>query len=283
MSTYAVTGSASGMGRQAALRLRERGHTVVGVDLHDAEVVADLATASGRRAAAEGVLALTDGHLDGAVMSAGVGPGAGADRVARIAQTNYLGVVELLAAWQPALADSGSAKVVVMGSNSTTTTPMVPRRTISRLLAGDTEAAARSVRIFGPGASAIMYAASKTAVSRWVRRHAVSPDWVGGGIRLNVLAPGAVMTPLLQEQLDSPREGKAVRAFPIPTGDFGDAGHLADWMVFMLSDSAEFLCGSTIFVDGGTDAYFRTHHWPRPVPVREMPRYLWRFARFSGR
>ena len=48
----------------------------------------------------------------------------------------------------------------------------------------------------------------------------------------------------------------------MPIGGFGDAGHLADWVVFMLSDAADFLCGSVVFVDGGSDAWFRADDWP---------------------
>lgn len=279
IGTYAVTGSASGMGNQAAQRLRDRGHTVVGVDLRDAEVVADLSTPLGRRAAADGVLARCDGRLDGAVLAAGLGPGSGADRTRLIAEVNVLGVVELLDAWRAALATADRAKVVVLASNSATTTPAVPGRTIRALLAGDIGKAVRSVRVLGPGSSAIMYAASKIAVSRWVRRTAVTPGWAGAGIRLNALAPGAVMTPLLQGQLAERREGAAVRAFPLPVGGFGDAGQLAEWICFMLSDSADFLCGSVVFVDGGSDAFFRPDDWPRAVPLRRLPRYLWRFKR----
>jgi NAD(P)-dependent dehydrogenase (short-subunit alcohol dehydrogenase family) len=269
------------MGYQAAQQLRTQGHTVIGVDLKDAEVIADLSTADGRRTAATRVLELSEGKLDGAVLAAGIGPGAGADRARLIAQINYLGTVDLLTAWRPALAAPGNAKVVALGSNSSTTVPAVPRRAIRALLEGDADRAARAVRFFGGGASALMYAASKIAVARWVRQTAVTPDWAGCGIRLNVLAPGAIMTPLLQAQLDSPREGKAVRAFPIPTGGFGDPVHLANWITFMLSDSADFLCGSVIFVDGGTDAYFRPNGWPKGVPVRGIPRYVLRHRRFA--
>jgi hypothetical protein len=67
----------------------------------------------------------------------------------------------------------------------------------------------------------------------------------------------------------------------VPVGGFGDPEHLAQWMRFMLSESAEFLCGSIVFVDGGTDAYFRSDHWPRRVSLAEMPRYLLRFAAYS--
>lgn len=199
MGTYAVTGSASGMGYETAQRLRADGHTVIGVDLKESDVVADLATPEGRAQAAQRVLDASGARIDGAVLAAGLGPGRGTDRSRTIAEVNYLGAVELLERWRPALAAADDAKVVVLSSNSTTTTPAVPERTIRALTARDVDKAMRSVRLFGPGNPAIMYAASKIAVSRWLRREAVRPDWAGAGIRLNALAPGAVMTPLLEE------------------------------------------------------------------------------------
>ena len=277
MGTYVISGSASGMGRETAHRLRGDGHTVIGVDVKDADVVADLSTPHGRKEAADGVLAAAGGKLDGAVLAAGLGPSPGRDRPRQIAQVNYLGVVDLLVALRPALSAAERAKVVVVSSNSSTTVPAVPRRTVRALLAHDADKAVRSVRLLGPAAPTMMYAASKIAVSRWVRRHAVLPEWAGSGVRLNALAPGAVMTPLLQEQLSNPRQAKAVRSFPVPVGGFGDAAHMADWMCFMLSDSADFLCGSIVFVEGGTDAYFRADDWPKAVPAHRLVSYLRRF------
>lgn len=281
MGTYAVTGSASGMGRSAAEKLRAAGHTVIGVDLRDADVIADLSTSAGRRAAAREVLAAADGRLDGAVLAAGVGPLPGAEQLRLILEVNYFGVVDLLDALRPALAAAGNAKVVVVASNSTTTTPLVPNRAVRALLAHDVDRAARSTRRYGPLAPTMAYAGSKIAVSHWVRRQAVTPQWAGAGIRLNALAPGAVLTPLLEKQLATPREAKAINAFPVPARGFGDPGQLADWMLFMLSDSADFLCGSVVFVDGGSDAYLRPDSWPRRVPTTGLPRYLWRFLRFG--
>jgi NAD(P)-dependent dehydrogenase (short-subunit alcohol dehydrogenase family) len=175
------------------------------------------------------------------------------------------------------LATTPRAKVVVFSSNSTTTTPAVPRRTVRALLAHDAEKAVRSVRLFGRVAPAIMYAASKIAVSHWVRLNAVTSRWAGTGIRLNALAPGAVLTPLLEEQLSNPKQARAIRSFPVPIGGYGDAGQLADWVCFMLSDSADFLCGSVVFVDGGSDAYFRPRDWPKAVPTHRLLSYLKRF------
>lgn len=281
MGVYVVTGSASGMGRQAVVKLRAAGHDVISVDLKEGDVLADLSTIDGRQSAADAVLAAASNRLDGAVLAAGIGPTPGRDSPQRIFQVNYHGVVDLLQAWRSALAAADRAKVVVIASNSTTTTPAVPRRAVRALLAGDAEKAVRSVRLFGPAAPSLAYAASKIAVSHWVRRTAVTPQWAGEGIRLNALAPGAIMTPLLEKQLSTPREAKAINAFPLPVGEFGDAAQLADWMLFMLSDSADFLCGSVVFVDGESDAYFRATDWPKSVPARRLPSYLWRFRKFS--
>jgi hypothetical protein len=90
------------------------------------------------------------------------------------------------------------------------------------------------------------------------------------------------MTPLLAEQLSNPTEAKAVRSFPIPVDGFGEAPHMADWMCFMLSESADFLCGSIVFVDGGSDAYIRADDWPKPVPAYRLIGFLRRFRSGPG-
>ena len=282
MSTYAVTGAASGMGRAVADQLSAAGHTVIDVDIVESTVTADLSTPTGRKAAAAAVLERAGGRLDGAVMAAGLGPAPGRDRARLIAEVNYFGVVDLLDAWRPALAAADRAKVVVFSSNSSTTVPMVPGRAVRGLLEGDVEKVLATLRLFGRQAPTFAYAASKIAVSRWVRRTAVTPDWAGAGIRLNAIAPGAVLTPLLEKQLATPSEAKQIKRFPVPVGGYGDAAQLADWVVFMLSDSADFLCGSVVFVDGGSDAWVRADDWPRGVPGRRLRGYLRRMREFRA-
>lgn len=279
MGVYAVTGSASGMGCAVADKLRAAGHRVIGVDIHNADVTADLSTAAGRAHAADAVNAAAGGHLDGAVLAAGIGPSGGASAVRNILEVNFLGAVELAESWRSSFAAAG-AKVVIVSSNSITTMPLIPRRAVRALLRRDIASARRCLALFGPAAPSMAYGASKIAVSRWVRRTAVTPLWVGAGIRLNAIAPGAVLTPLLQKQLATPREAAAVGSFPVPVGQFGDPGKLADWMVFMLSDAADFLCGSVVFVDGGSDAYLRADDWPARVATTALPRYAWRMIRF---
>jgi NAD(P)-dependent dehydrogenase (short-subunit alcohol dehydrogenase family) len=274
MSTYAVTGARSGIGRAVADRLTAEGHQVISVDLADADVVADLSTPAGRTSAAADVLAKCGGVLDGAVMAAGIGPVPGRDMPRRILEVNHFGVVDLLDAWRPALAAAESSKVVVIASNSPTVTPAVPGKAVAALLAGDGERAAHALKRFGGRAPVFAYAASKLAVSRWIRRQSVTPTWAGAGIRLNAIAPGAVRTPLLEAQLADPQQAKLLESFPIPVGHYGDAGEIADWVLFMLGPAANSLCGSVVFVDGGSDAWFRADDWPRSVPLRAIRGYM---------
>ncbi|UCZ92178.1 SDR family oxidoreductase [Gordonia sp. WA4-43] len=274
--TYVVTGSASGMGASVAAALRADGHTVIGVDQRDADVVADLSTPDGRRRAADEVLARSGGRLDGAVLAAGMGPAAGRERM--IVEVNVFGLTELLTAWRPALAAAEKAKVVVFGSNSTTVTPLVPKSAIRRLLAGDPEGAVRVIRrrrgVTGP----VAYASSKIAVTQWCRLHGTATEWAGEGIRVNVLAPGPVMTPLLQSQLDGPQAGH-VKSFPVPVREYGTPDQLAAWVMLMLSPAADFMAGAVVTVDGGTEALMRARDWPARLPLRAIPRFLWAMYR----
>ena len=84
----------------------------------------------------------------------------------------------------------------------------------------------------------------------------------GLGFALNAIAPGATLTPLLQAGLDSDEFGPMIKAFPVPTGGFGTPQQIAAWIGHMMGEDADFLCGSVIFVDGGTDALVRPDSWP---------------------
>ncbi|MGB3302679.1 SDR family oxidoreductase [Gordonia sp. (in: high G+C Gram-positive bacteria)] len=271
MGKYVVTGSASGMGLAVADKLRAEGHDVIGVDLKDADVTADLSTADGRARAIRELLAALDGVLDGAVFAAGVGPRRGNERTT--VEVNVLGTTELLTALRPKLAAAGNAKVVVFGSNSTTSTPFVPRRAISLLDEGNTERATKILRRRGPLSGPAAYAASKLALSRWVRRAAASPEFAGAGVRVNIIAPGPVLTPLLKAQLEG-ASGNQVRSLPVPVREHGTPEQLAQWVMVMLSPAADFMVGSVVTVDGGTEALLRTKDWPSPMPLKRVPKML---------
>ena len=281
MGVYVVTGAASGMGRAAVEQLRWEGHRAIGVDLHNADVIADLSTEEGRAHAIAEIHKSAGPRLEGAVLAAGLGPIPG--REALIAKVNFLGVVELLEGIHDLLAAAGNAKVVIFSSNSTTTVPGIPKELIAAFKERDIDRALAIGEAAGPDAfPTFMYAGSKTAITHWMRTIGVTDDWAGRGIRVNALAPGAVRTPLIEKQLADPELAKAIKSFPIPVREFGKPEEVAKWVIFMLSPAANFLCGSVIFLDGGTDAYFRADDWPVAMPPEDYPRYRQKIADFNS-
>ena len=260
MGTIAITGAGSGIGAATAARLRADGHTVIGVDLKNAEIEVDLGTEAGRTEAIERVTELSGGVLNGLVPCAGISglPGRPASLLVSV---NFFGTVRLLEGLRPLLAAGTPSAAVAISSNSTTCQPGYSMDLVNACLDGDEEAA-RAIGDQGDSINA--YPATKNAVAKWVRRNAITPEWAGAGITLNAIAPGMIATPMVQEGYDDPaiRPGMEMFAASIPMGGAGDPAQIAGLLAFLLGPDARFFCGSVIFCDGGTDATFRTNDWP---------------------
>ena len=101
-----------------------------------------------------------------------------------------------------------------------------------------------------PGAS--VYAASKAAVRSLARSFSV--ELVGRGIRVNVLSPGPVETPILDRlglPADAVKAMKDSMATQTPIKRIGRSEELASAAVFLASDDSGFMLGSELAVDGG--------------------------------
>jgi NAD(P)-dependent dehydrogenase (short-subunit alcohol dehydrogenase family) len=255
MGTIVVTGAAGGIGRATCARLERDGHRVIGVDVRDAEIRADVGHASGRADMVDAIERACGGTLDGLVAGAGI-----MGEVPDVVSLNYFGAIATLEGLRPMLARAaaatGGASAVAISSNSTTTQPGVPPVLVDACLSGDEEAARAAAKEHGFSA----YAGSKLALARWVRRAAVTPDWIGAGVRLNAIAPGLIATPMTADSMDFILGLGDV--YPIPAARPGTPEEVASLLAFLLSPDAAFFCGSVVFCDGGSDAAVRSDDWP---------------------
>lgn len=257
MGTYVVTGSASGIGEATSRRLIDAGHRVVGVDLHRADVVADLATTVGREQALAELAEASPEGWDGAVVAAGIGPH---ERpLSRIAAVNLFGALACLDGLRDGVAARGGTAVVVC-SNSAGITPGEEQPFFPAFVAEDEAAATAALDEFGGDlAGAVVYGSTKLALGRAMRARAA--DWGAAGARLNAVAPGPVMTPLLQGSYDDAELGPLVDALPVPWGSPPFAAEaIANVIEFLLAPSSAPVHGSILFADGGTDALLRPDH-----------------------
>ncbi len=257
MATIAITGSAGGIGRATSERLRADGHEVIGIDVAgtDADVVADLSTAGGRRSMVREVDERCGGALDGLVAAAGMR----GDDGAAVVSVNYFGAVATLEGLRPLLEHGTSPSVVAVSSNSVTTQPGYPLDIAEWCLADDEPRARVTAADDGLGA----YAATKLALALWVRRQAPGESWMGAGIRLNAIAPGFIDTPLTEGQWEFVSGLGDV--YPMPQGRPGTADEVAGLTAFLLGPDAGFFCGAFLVMDGGTEAALRPDAWPRPL------------------
>ncbi len=243
-----VTGAASGIGRETALRFAEEGAAVVCAD-RDAEgadaVSASIAAGGGTAHAvgcditsgpdvarlAEDALAAL-GRIDVLVNNAGVTILGGVAELSeadwqREIDINLSGAFRVSKAFWPHLAEAGGGAILSTAS-------------IAGVIAAPQDAA---------------YVASKAGLIMLTRCMAL--DGAASGIRANCICPGFVDTPMfdgfLADQPD-PESALARCAGRTPLGRIGTPRDIADGFVYLASDDARWITGTALVIDGGLTA-----------------------------
>lgn len=243
----AITGGASGIGRAAALALAKDGAKIGIIDMNaDAidtvleEIRAIGAAASGfaldvRDSAAQAHAAEQFeselGPVTGLIACAGTGRAAPAeamtdDEFSAVMSVNVDGVFNSAREFGKRMIAAGGGSIVLIGS----------------------------VDSLGGHSGRANYSASKHAVIGLTKTFAI--EWGRHGVRVNSVAPGFVDTPLLRASMPSSFSENILDRTPL--GRMASAEEIAKTCLMLLSESASYVTGANLSVDGGLTAGFFT-------------------------
>lgn len=96
------------------------------------------------------------------------------------------------------------------------------------------------------GGTRVAYSAAKGGIVQLTK--SLAEAWAPDGIRVNSVAPGWIETPLA-EGLDAAAKERILSRTPLAR--FGRAGEIGEVIAFLASDSASYITGAVLPVDGG--------------------------------
>ncbi len=236
-----VTGAGSGIGRAVATRLAEEGARVAALD-----VAADNLAATVKDIAEEGgtatgytcdVTSETSVNETVAALTGEVGPPTVVCNVAGIG--GFYNTVDMPTdRWERILAVNLTGPFLVC------------RATLPFLLehGGSIVNVASNTALMGQAYSAA-YCASKAGLLMFSK--ALAAEYLSRGVRVNVVAPGGVDTPLIGTfELPEGADFKELRKIMTPMG-FSTPSEIAASIAFIASDESTYTTGAVLSVDGG--------------------------------
>jgi len=240
MKTVLITGASRGIGREIALKFATEGYNVI-LNYNSSETKAKSLAKAIEKIGVRCLLVKADvsieqevldmmntalnefGKIDVLVNNAGVALSklfqlTTTDEIARVFGVNTFGVINCSKAVVPSMISEKSGKIINISS------------------------------VWGKvGASMeTIYSASKGAVIAFTM--ALAKELAPSGIAVNCVCPGVIDTDMLLEYSD---EDKKELSNQTPLGRLGTAQDVANAVYFLASDSATFITGQVITVDGG--------------------------------
>ena len=250
MSTYAVTGVASGIGAELVKILKARGHAVIGFDKAGAAGVDRLISvdlddpASIIEAAAQ-----IDQPLDGICNNAGIPPRDGWEEL--ILSVNFLGQRNFLKAMTRHLKPGASVVNMASRAGRDWLANAEQNKRLAALTHKDQLAAFVAAEGLNP---TTCYNLTKQAMILWT--FAMTEPLLAEGIRVNAVSPAAVETGILD---DFKRAfGDRVTANIDRAGRAGSPEEIAQIAAFLLSPESWWIKGADIHVDGGMGGFTQT-------------------------
>ena len=144
------------------------------------------------------------------------------DDLAKVFETNFRGYYWMMQEFLPALVDNGHASITNVAS----------------------------ISVYKPESNAYVYGAMKAAINKMTRD--MIREFSPQGVRLNVICPGPVQTNLTPEWVrNSPEAQAEICKAVCPVGRLGAPDDIAYAAVWLASDEADWVTGSTIVIDGG--------------------------------
>lgn len=249
MSVALVTGAASGIGRATASRFARAGWSVVAADLDEYGLQETVSELEGAVAVSGDVRSSADtdrmcatareqfGGLCAVASIAGIEIDHPVHELAEgdwdaVVDTSLKGTYLLCRSAVPLLRDNGGGSIVTVGS------PLG--------------------RASFPGVTA--YGAAKAGMEGLTRAMAI--DYAPESIRVNCLIPGLTDTPLVWREVPAERLAQVKReaAAEVPLQRMASPDEIAGLVLFLCSEEASFMTGSTLVADGGVLARIATNH-----------------------
>ncbi len=237
-----VTGADSGIGRATSIAFAREGADVVlsylPEEQEDAEAVAELVRAAGRTA----VLFpgdLSDEQVARALVRTAVEELGGLDIIANIAGKQV---------YVDDLADLTTEQLEATFRVNVFAMVWIIQEALPHLPAGASIINTSSIQAYSPSAGLVDYASTKAAINTMSK--ALAQQLAPKGIRVNVVAPGPVWTPL-QASGGQPTEKLPEFGAETPLGRAGQPAEMAPAYVFLASQESSYVSGETLNANGG--------------------------------